>query len=327
MNHGKFVITLDFELMWGVRDKKTIDQYGENIKAVHTVVPRLLDLFSKHDIHATFSAIGFMFFESKEELLSNLPDRVPAYENQKLSPFHTYLEKVGANYMEDPYHFAPLLIKKIREYPGMEIGTHTFSHYYCLEKGQSIEDFESDIKNAKKVAEKYGLEVSSLVFPRNQFIDEYLDVCRELGITCYRGNEHSWLYEARNEVDESSFRRALRLMDAYVNISGHNCYTDEYLQSKTPMDIPSSRFLRPFSRKLKVLDGLRLRRIKTGMSHAAKKNLTYHLWWHPHNFGADQEENFRFLEKILAHFKFLESKYGFQSYSMSELARKISNEG
>jgi hypothetical protein len=63
------------------------------------------------------------------------------------------------------------------------------------------------------------------------------------------------------------------------------------------------------------------------MSHAAKKNLTYHLWWHPHNFGANQEENFRFLEKILIHYQKLHKKYGFESYSMSELARKLRNEG
>jgi len=148
-------------------------------------------------------------------------------------------------------------------------------------------------------------------------------VCRDLGILCIRGNEHSYLYDARNGEEESLFRRALRLVDAYLNISGHNCYTDEYLKSKHPVDIPSSRFLRPYSAKLKILDGLRLKRIKSGMTYAAKNGRTYHLWWHPHNFGINYKENFAFLEKILDHYSQLSQKYNFQSHTMSGLAKLL----
>jgi hypothetical protein len=31
MDTGKFVISLDFELMWGVRDTQTIEKYGDAI--------------------------------------------------------------------------------------------------------------------------------------------------------------------------------------------------------------------------------------------------------------------------------------------------------
>jgi len=41
MNHGNFVVSLDFELMWGVRDIVTIRQYGKNIAGVHTVIPKV----------------------------------------------------------------------------------------------------------------------------------------------------------------------------------------------------------------------------------------------------------------------------------------------
>ena len=65
---GKFVISLDFELMWGMRDKKTLEQYGENIIGVHAVIPRLLELFTSYNIEATFSTVGFLFFKNKSEL-------------------------------------------------------------------------------------------------------------------------------------------------------------------------------------------------------------------------------------------------------------------
>ncbi|MBP6399210.1 MAG: polysaccharide deacetylase family protein [Saprospiraceae bacterium] len=325
MNYGKFVISLDFELFWGVRDSRTISSYGSNIIGVHTVIPRMLDIFGKYNIKATFSTVGFLFFNSKEELLNGLPSLKPNYINRDLSPYHGHFEKVGENAEVDKFHFAPQLIQQIIQHPQHEVGTHTFSHYYCLEEGQNVDEFRADLEAAKHIAEKFKLQISSLVFPRNQFNDEYLKVCQEAGILCYRGNEHSWLYTAKSKDKESLFRRACRLVDAYVNISGHNCYSDEYLKSKMPIDIPASRFLRPYSKKLSILDGLRLNRIKSGMTHAAKNNLTYHLWWHPHNFGANHDENFAFLKNILKHFQFLQKTYNFQSQTMTELAKNIIN--
>jgi peptidoglycan/xylan/chitin deacetylase (PgdA/CDA1 family) len=323
MKTGNFIISLDFELQWGVRDKKTLNQYSDNIKGVHKAIPRLLEIFTTHKIRATFSSVGLLFFENKQELLNFIPSKVPSYTDKNLSPYNGHFNLLGADASTDFYHYAPHLIKLIQQYPEQEIGTHTFSHYYCLEEGQRVEEFKVDIEKAIEVAEKYGIKIGSLVFPRNQFNDDYIKVCKDLGIICYRGNEHSWLYVAKNGSNETSIRRAFRLVDAYINISGHNCYTEEYLKSKFPVDIPSSRFLRPYSKTLSFLDGLRLNRIKTGMTYAAKNNQTYHLWWHPHNFGINQNENFLFLEKILKHFLFLKEKYNFESNTMYELAKQI----
>ncbi|MBS1764033.1 MAG: polysaccharide deacetylase family protein [Bacteroidetes bacterium] len=323
MNYGKFVISLDFELMWGVRDKKNKTTYGENILGVHQALPEILKVFRQYDVKATFSTVGFLFFETKKDLLSNLPSLKPEYNDSNLSPYNGYFDQVGEDYKSDKYNFATELLLEIEKYPEQEIGTHTFSHYYCLEPGQTPEAFRADIEKAISAAEKKNIKLTSLVFPRNQFNEQYLKVCSDLGIICYRGNEHSWLYDAKNAASESHFRRALRLLDAYINISGHNCYADEYIGSKTPFDIPSSRFLRPYSKKLSLFDSLRLKRITSGMTYAAKHNLTYHLWWHPHNFGANQKENFIFLEKILQHYSKLNREHNLQSINMSELAIQL----
>jgi hypothetical protein len=53
--------------------------------------------------------------------------------------------------------------------PGQEIGTHTFSHYYCLEPGQQPEQFEDDLKAAIAVSKAKGIDTKSIVFPRNQY--------------------------------------------------------------------------------------------------------------------------------------------------------------
>ncbi len=91
MDHGKFVISLDFELMWGVRDKKTIEGYGPNILGVHQMMPTLLNIFHRFEINATFATVGLLFFENKSQIITHLPDRKPGYRNKNLSPYNGYL--------------------------------------------------------------------------------------------------------------------------------------------------------------------------------------------------------------------------------------------
>lgn len=319
---GALVISLDFELYWGMRDLESIDNYRERILGERRVVPALLKLFNEYQIHATWATVGFLFCETRDELISQSPSKKPAYSDQNLSPY-PHVSQIGRNEDEDPFHYAPSLIKLIAASPHQEVASHTFSHYYCLEKGQDRDAFRADLEAAKKVASKYTLNMESLVFPRNQFNGDYLSVCKEVGIKTYRGNERSWLYRAKSREQESLFRRAVRLLDAYVNISGHNCYSLREISSDIPVNVPSSRFLRPFSNRLRFFEPLRLRRILVDLTHAAKHGLIYHLWWHPHNFGDNTEENLTFLRTILDHYFDLKEKYGMKSLNMLELSDDV----
>ena len=322
-DNGKFVISLDFELQWGVFDKETLTSYETNILGVREALPETLRVFDAYGIKATFATVGFLFAKDKEELLRFIPQEKPKYADTKLSPYTTQLEMVKASEEEDPYHYAASLIALIKKYPDQELATHTFSHYYCLEEGQQVADFRRDTQAAIAIAEKESVQLKSLVFPKNQFNQEYLQICKELGISSYRGNETSWIYSAKNEEEQTMLKRAFRLLDTYLNISGHNCATMKEVAASYPYNIPSSRFLRPFSPKLAVLESLRLRRILKSMTHAAKKGTIFHLWWHPHNFGANQQENFQFLTKILEHYKKLHTKYSFESITMAAIADQI----
>lgn len=326
MANGKFVISLDFEMYWGVRDVVKLQDYKEHLLGVQKAIPKLLETFSQYKVNATFAAVGFLFFSNRQELIDNLPKKIPHYTNADLSPYIKNFKEVGENEAEDPYHFGKSLVQKIKD-AGQEIGSHTFSHYYCLEKGQTREDFIADIMAAKKVAQNNNIQLSSLVFPRNQYNEEYLGICKELGFTSFRGNEKSKLFSSKSQGNTTFLRRPFRLLDSYINLSGHNCYTVKEMQKSDPYNIPSSRFLRPYSQRLKSLEKLRLKRITDSMTYAAKQGLTYHLWWHPHNFGINLQENFDFLNRVLLHFQKLNTEYNFESRSMHQLAdelRKIS---
>ncbi|MFC5269351.1 polysaccharide deacetylase family protein [Adhaeribacter terreus] len=319
---GIFVISLDFELFWGVRDVHTFESYGENILAVRKVVPALLQLFTEFDIHVTWSTVGFLFFRTKEELLRGVPEIRPDYTNPVLSPYAD-LVNIGKDENADAYHFGSSLIEQIKRTPHQEIGTHTFSHYYCLEDGQTRESFRADLQAAIKVAGQQEIRIESLVFPRNQYNRQYLDICAELGITCFRGNEEAWFYREGNAGSQTSLKRGARLLDAYLNVSGDNCYSLEEIARTYPYNIPASRFFRPYSEQLKFLEPLKVSRIKAGLTAAAKEKQVYHLWWHPHNFGKNLEENIEQLRQVLVHYKNLQQQYGIASFTMAEIAALI----
>lgn len=302
------------ELNWGVHDVYTLDKYGENILGARLAIPKILQLFLTYDIHATWAVVGMLYSANKHDLLNSLEKLNLNYKKESFSPKYN-LPNVGENEGQDPYHYALSLIQAIREVPKQEIGTHTFSHYYCLEEGQHLEHFEKDLQAVVDLKEG----VTSLVFPRNQTNKDYLQLCKKYGITAYRGTEDSWIYRPYTEKTNTPIKRILRLIDSYVNITGHHTYSLKTIQTDPIINIKSSRFLRPYNKRLKSLEGLRLQRIKNGLTKAAKNNEFYHLWWHPHNFGRNTEENLLFLEEILKHVDFLKQKYNFQSMHMRDV--------
>ena len=146
---GTLIISLDFELHWGVRDVRTVEQYRENLLGVRRAVPALLNTFAEYDIHATWATVGFLFFNERNDLLRVLPADRPNYDDPRLSPYLD-LARIGDDEAQDPFHFGRSLLMQIRSSPNQEIGTHTFSHYYCLEPKQSLTGFRADLATANR---------------------------------------------------------------------------------------------------------------------------------------------------------------------------------
>lgn len=317
---GIFIISLDFELYWGMRELASLkdEDFRQQLLGVYQAVPAILELFKQYNIHATWAVVGFLYFQDAHKLRSNLPSELPEYKNRALSP---YREIECSDPSDNKFQFCPKLIELIQQYSGQEIGTHTFSHYYCLEDGQTQAEFQADLQAAIKTANQANLETKSLVFPRNQYNEDYLTAIAELGLTSYRGNETHWLYDWDGGKGNNLGRRLLRLTDSYLPISGRHCYSMEQLKTQYPINIPASRFLRPYSAKLKPLDPLKLKRITSCLNYAAQEGLVYHLWWHPHNFGTNLEQNLEFLAQILEYYQDLNHKYDLQSLSMGEVAK------
>ena len=134
VKNSELVLSLDFELNWGVRDVFRDGQYDENLFGVQATLPKLLAFFEKYKYkHMHYAA-------------------------------HTQLAYVGANEQQDPLHFGQSLIERIIHTPHQEIGTHTFSHFYCLENGQTEKDFRADLQATKEISIGQIADIKSLFF-------------------------------------------------------------------------------------------------------------------------------------------------------------------
>ena len=316
--NSKLIVSLDFELFWGMLDRCSLDDYKENIIGARIAIPKLLELFKKYDIHATWATVGMIFGDNEEDVKRyfSKSDYYPAYVNDKLSCYN-YFDTKTIESNRDCF-FGNDLIETIVEYDGQEIGSHTFSHYYCKEKGQTFTQFDADLKSARRIAEVNGIQLQSIVFPRNQSNSEYNEIIKSNGFICYRGEESDWIHK---KVKFTPLKRILRLIDVYIPLTGQGGYIP--IEENGLVNIYGSRMYKPYFKYLGFLEFLKIRRIKKQMLHAAKNNLVFHLWWHPHNIGIMTDFHLKQLESIFKYYSRLKSKYEMESLNMTELATEV----
>ncbi len=316
---GTLLVSLDFELFWGMLDKTTLADYAPHVLGGRAAIPRLLDVFEKYGIHATWATVGFMFAENKAEMQAYFPapENRPQYENKALNPYD-YMDNVGESETDAPCFYAPSLIRLVASRTGQEIGSHTFAHYYCRESGQTPAQFRADMQAARAIGEKHGYALRSVILPRNQCTDECTQVLTDLGYAAYRDEENDWIHE---KVKFRPLMRLLRLADVYIPLTGKGGYVPQ--KENGMSNLIGSRMYKPICRPLKFLEGLKVHRIKAQMKHAAQHNLTFHLWWHPHNIGVRTDEHLKQLEDIFAYYKQLKEEYGMRSLNMGEAAAEM----
>ena len=320
---SRLIISLDFELHWGVFDHVALDAAGRAyFDRTRMLVPELLERFRQHGIHATWATVGMLFARSREDLLATLPDVLPAYDNDALNPY-ALLDQIGEDEQQDPYHYAASLIEQVLATPGQSLGSHTYSHYYCLESGQSRDAFAADLAAAQRIAERmFEVQLTSLVYPRNQYVADYLPALITNGFRSYRTNPDVWFWRAESTESTGLLQKAARLTDHYLSLDRESGFAAPRPNAEGLIDVPASRFLRPYLPKIDGYGGQRLkvRRICRELTAAARAGLDYHLWWHPHNLATDPRKNMAALDRVLEHFATVRRQYGMQSAAMEDLA-------
>ena len=318
---GTLVISLDFELMWGVRDHRSVENYGDAVLGGREAIAHMLSRFQEAGIKATWATVGLLFAKNRSEMLEFAPDCRPAYANANLSPYADIENRlIGENEDTDPFNFGASLIERIANTPGQEIATHTYSHYYCLEAGATVESFEADLTSAHAIAAKCGHNLQSIIFPRNQTTNDFIQQSADLGVRVYRGGANGWLYRPRSDQETTKLFRVARFLDGAIPVGTNQVmHPSRHLSA---WNVPASRFLRPWSKKLAIYHAMHIRRIEAEMELAARSGGCYHLWWHPHNFGRNLTENLSQLDRVIACFKRCRDELGMVSNNMRDFAEK-----
>ena len=177
--------------MWGFAGTPDAAEATERVLGARLAVPCLLELLARHGVRATWAIVGFLFYDRRDSLLAALPFIRPRYADPQMSPY-AHMDRLGADEGSDPFHYGRGLIELIRRVPGQEIGTHTFSHYYCLEGVFDEAAFEADIAAATRAAEASGLSMRSIVFPRNQISAEAVAISSRKIVPPLASSKRPW---------------------------------------------------------------------------------------------------------------------------------------
>src|SRR5580704_688361 len=77
---GALVISLDFELHWGIRDHVTRDDaLYRRLSCARAAVTDMVELFVERDIRATWATVGFLFASTRDEVDACEPGERPTY--------------------------------------------------------------------------------------------------------------------------------------------------------------------------------------------------------------------------------------------------------
>src|SRR5260370_41990545 len=85
--YGAFVISLDFELHWGVSDlEPTHGPYRQNLLGNRKAIPRLLELFERYVIAGTWAIIRFLLADPPQRPRILEPAVRPRYHDHSIDP-------------------------------------------------------------------------------------------------------------------------------------------------------------------------------------------------------------------------------------------------
>lgn len=263
------VISLDFELRWGVLDhvRDDFSAYRANLEGVPEAVAGMLDLFDERNVRATWAIVGGLACSGWDEWEARRPTW-PAYERTSLR----WRDAFRGQRADERLYFAPDLVDEVRR-RGHELGSHTFTHLYMNEPGVTADDVQRDCDAMNTLfADRWSSAPVSLVFPRNQ--ENHVDVLRSRGIRQWRSNPNSWYWDTTRPTTKVT--RALRIADAFLpwpDRGGSVVDAGQRASHFVRVGLPNRAW------------SLHVRRIGRDASRLGPGE-TLHLWWHPHNLGA-----------------------------------------
>ena len=311
-SRGVFTISIDLELAWGMCDKPIKPSARYMINFERKIVQRILDLFSKYDIQATWAVVAHLLLtECKWEGERVHPEiNRPITKNLKYDWFFQHPKNHN-----DPLWYGSDIIGWIRNSsPKQEIGSHSFCHLPYHEGITNRNAVRADIERAKKLHEVFDLPFEAFIFPYN--VVGYRNLLSKAGICVYRGKSHRWY----DSIPCRSFRRLLNLI--YFLIAVPPQTVTATFDELGLVDIPDSMFLLARTGVRGLVSSRNLIKMGImGLNRAVKAGKIFHLWFHPLNFAYKTNKQFYVLESILRHAQHLRERGQLDILTMKDIQR------
>ncbi len=317
LKRGVFVLSLDTELAWGSVHGGNLAKREALFQNTRPCINRLIKLLEKYQIRATWALVGHLFLDHCQPVNGI---KHPEIVRPQYPWFHDdwFIPDPCSSFQDSPIWYGPDIVQQIINCKApQEIGCHTFSHIRVGEPGCSRECFASELHACHVEAERFGLNLQSLVFPRNSI--GHLDVLADAGFTAFRGVAPNLFERLPGRI-----ARICRQMGYIVP------FTPPVVLPKREnglWNLPASYFFPSTYEWWKKLSGLsRSYKVKQGLRKASNKRSIFHLWFHPFNLASQPDKLLKDLESIFVMVCRLRDTGRLDNLPMGDLARILSTD-
>ena len=300
------VFSLDAELAWGYHDLHPLSETDRRrVRAARPAWKRLVRLFDRYRIPATWAVVGHLLVEDGAELRR----RHPAPREW----FRTYRERRETE--PDRWYGRDLVRAVLDADAPHELGSHGFSHAVFDEANREVA--EAELRLSRAVAERVGASFDSFVFPRNAV--RHRSALGEHGFIAYRGDRsRPW-----PDVTGAGFARALV---RYLAGAPPPPVVEPAVDEHGLVNVPSSMFLGGFTQTpweiaSAVHGDPAVRLAKLGVDGLRETDGVFHMWLHPNDLTTS--EDFDRVESILSHVANRRDRGEIAVETMGEVARRV----
>lgn len=274
---GSVVISIDAELGWGFIDFDAPPT--DRVECARDGWQHLCDRLEAYDIPATWAIVGHVFHEECDGNHRSHP-AWPEWFDRESGPWADRPDLIcGAD-----------LVRRLRASSvAHDIGGHSYAHMEFGADATNREMAAHELAKSVAVADRWGVDLQSFVFPRNNV--GHTELLAEHGFRTYRGVRPGPARDVPKRL-LASVRKGARPPLVTPTVDEHGL-----------VNTPASLFLYGF-------EGLPLRATRLaghdpivtlarrGVEAAAREDGVFHCWLHPNNLiGTRQRQR---LERVLA---------------------------
>jgi peptidoglycan/xylan/chitin deacetylase (PgdA/CDA1 family) len=294
MGRGAFVLSLDFELIWGTLDRRGPGPFREACERERSeVFGALLALLEEFEIPATWCVLGHLMLDSCSPVNGRKHPEIirPTHAWQRGDWF---AHDPCSDEERDPIFYGRSLVERLLEARvAQEIGCHGFSHVIFGDPGCSRATAASEIRACVQAAGELGITTRSFAFPRNRV--GHLDVLREHGFTCFRGLEPAWHMGGGHA---GRLKRVGHLADVVVARRPPVVLPE---RTQGLINIPGSMLFFPMhGARRHIPISRRVRRALKGIERAARERRVMHHRFHPTNLADETDAMLGGLRSVFA---------------------------